>query len=231
VVDRHDLPAGWGSDLGVYHSLSGKAASICEELERRILAGVYSFGDMLPTADLVTEFKISRAPLTAALNQLRAAGYLSIIPQVGSQVITPTAEQVHDFYLMFSRVEGVMARFAAERRSEEDVVLLREIGEYLSKEAKASPAVISDHYIELLLMYHDAILMMARSRLEVDRARNYRRVATFYLRNGLPGDIPYMLRVSTADRVAVTEAIAAGDPDQAEVQMARYVLAGSHINN
>jgi DNA-binding GntR family transcriptional regulator len=227
-VSAGGQPSGDG-DADVYWGLSGKAAFVCAELERRLTAGVYRFGDTLPTADLVREFAISRAPLTAALNQLRNAGYLQIVPQVGSQVITPSDQQVRDFYVMFSRVEGGMARFAAERRSEKDIAFLQEVCALLTEASVNPRTIVLDHYLELLVMYHGAVHDIARSPLEAYRARSYRQIATFFLRNGLPHDIGHMFEITNKARPAVTAAIVRGNPQEAEPAMVSYILRGSGI--
>src|SRR5665213_671503 len=110
--------------VSLHGGLSGKAEFLYAELEHRLLAGTYKFGESIPTTSLVREFKVSRAPLTAALNELRAAGYIKIVAQVGSQVISPSEQQVRDFYIMFSMVERGMARLAAERRTARDMDFL-----------------------------------------------------------------------------------------------------------
>ena len=84
--------------------LSGKAAHVFEELERRLICGVYKFGASLPTVALINEFNVSRAPLTAALNQLQFEGYIEITPQVGSRVISPSDEQIQDYFVMLGLV-------------------------------------------------------------------------------------------------------------------------------
>ena len=210
-----DLDSSWG--------LTGKAAVVCSELERRLMAGEYRFGETLPTARLLIEFDISRAPLTSALNQLRSAGYLRIIPQVGSQVIIPTTQEVADFYLMFSLVERGMARLAAQRRTLEQAAFLKETCRQMD-EIDVSGTSPSEAYIDLLLMYHLKIHDAAASKYEVLRARSYRNLATFFLRNGMPENPDKILPQANVLRMAVTEAIVSGLPDAAEKAMAEYIL-------
>lgn len=89
---------------GANRGLSGKAAVVFEELERRLMYGVYKFGMIIPSSEITKEFGISRAPLYAALNQLQFEGYIETTPQVGSRVITPTDQQVNDYFVMFGLV-------------------------------------------------------------------------------------------------------------------------------
>ena len=112
---------------GAARGLAGKSAKVYEELVLRLIYGKYKFGTIIPSAEIVEEFNISRAPLYAALNQLTFEGYIEITPQVGSRVISPTEQQIWDFFQMFALIEKQMARYAAARRSKEDAEAISKI--------------------------------------------------------------------------------------------------------
>ena len=97
--------------------LTGKAGRIYEALEKDLLTGRYKFGADISAPELAKRLGVSRQPVMAALSQLRAAGYVTITPQVGCRVVTPTTEEISDFFRLFGAMEGVMARLAAERDS------------------------------------------------------------------------------------------------------------------
>jgi DNA-binding GntR family transcriptional regulator len=208
---------------GEMRGLSGRAALVFEELERRLIHGVYKFGAAIPTVEIAEEFGISRAPLTAALNQLRFAGYIEITPQVGSRVISPTPDQIRDFFIMFGLVEQQMARFAAERRTQEDIDAISRLCRMLT--AVSAPLMQpTEEYIDVIDMYHMAIRHAAKSPLEIRRARGYFRFAAFIVVNGWPSDFARMRDNSNTYRPLVTEGIARGDTQMVADAMGRYVM-------
>lgn len=212
---------------GGVRGLSGRAAFVFEELERRLIYGIYKFGAVIPTAELLQEFGISRAPLTAALNQLQFAGYIEITPQVDSRVINPTESQIQDYFIMFRLVESQMARFAAARRTDQDIESISRLCAMLTA-VSASLDAPSEEYIHIVDMYHMAIRQAAKSPLEVQRARGYFRIAAFFVMNGWPRDFARMRDVSNSDRPLVTECIAKGDVEGAGEAMERYISDGTH---
>ena len=116
-----------------FSALSGKTGVICDQIERRLASGHYRFGEEIYTQDLVKEFDASRAPVTAALNFLRASGYLIITPQVGCRVISPTLSDIQDFFAVYGGVEGTMAGFAALRHHSDELAQLSDIQKQIQR--------------------------------------------------------------------------------------------------
>ena len=76
---------------------------------------------------MAAELGVSRTPVREALRQLELEGLVKIIPNKGAYVIGITAEDMEDIYSMRSLLEGLCARFAAERINEEQLNKLEEI--------------------------------------------------------------------------------------------------------
>src|ERR1700736_6239343 len=91
-----------------------KKESIVNELLHRFVSGRYRCGEKIVVKTICEETGVSRFPVMAALNDLRAAGFVVITAQVGCEVISPTPAEVHDFFLFFGRMEGMIAELAAE---------------------------------------------------------------------------------------------------------------------
>ena len=126
------LVSGWNRSIvrGVRpNDLAGKAGEVAAELEERLVRGTYRFGEALSIYTLAEQFGASRQPVASAVLYLRSVGYLEIIPQVGCRVVAPTPQEVQDFFVMFSRTEGVIARFAAERHTPDEAAALIEMVE------------------------------------------------------------------------------------------------------
>ena len=209
--------------------LSGKTAILFDELERRFIYGTYKFGEIIPTANIAKEFDVSRATLTMALNHLRFEGYIEIVPQVGSRVVTPSDRQVHDYFIMFSLIEHQMARFAAERRTPES---LRDIEDICQRITAMSERIVVPNYefIDLIDLYHMAIRRAADSVMEVQRASGYFRFAAFFLMNGKTINFSDVVRHSNRNRPFVTKYIAEGNVELAGEAMKKYILTGAPLD-
>jgi len=162
------------------NDLSGKAGEVAADLEERLIRGEYRFGETLSIYALATQFEASRQPVASAVLYLRSVGYLEIIPQVGCRVVSPSGQEVHDFHVMFSRTEAVIARFAAERYAgtEGDGLLA------LAEELAGNPFRSSHDRRAMadgISIFHDRISAAARSPLLVERISNLRRIFRFYL--------------------------------------------------
>src|SRR4051812_31077498 len=86
-------------------------------LKELLLGGGLDPGDQISSESVGRVLSISRAPVTDAIRRLTVEGLLEVVPQVGCRVVRPVAAEMADFYEIFGATEGVVARFAAERRS------------------------------------------------------------------------------------------------------------------
>src|SRR6476620_8963049 len=86
-------------------------------LKNLLLGGGLDPGDQISSEAVGRVLSISRAPVTDAIRRLTVEGLLEVVPQVGCRVVRPVAAEMADFYEIFGATEGVVARFAAARRS------------------------------------------------------------------------------------------------------------------
>lgn len=206
-------------------ALPGKTGVICDLIERRLAEGYYGFGEEIYTQDLVKELEASRAPVTAALNYLRATGYLIITPQVGCRVISPTKAEIQDFFTVYGRVEGVMAGFAAERHHDAELHVLRDIQRRISRKTPKKNSTVSRDFVGLVAEFHAQIHNMAHSEMEAKRAASYWRMSEFFLFNANRMQISGRLALDVADkeRAAIVEAISERDVQQATELMEKHM--------
>lgn len=162
------------------NDLAGKAGEVAAELEERLINGKYRFGETLSIYSLATQFEASRQPVAAAVLYLRSVGYLEIIAQVGCRVVSPSPQEVQDFYLLFSRTEAVISRLAAERYVGDEADELLAMAEGLAENPFKS-GYDRRAMADGISLFHDKLSAMARSQLLVDRISNLRRIFRFYL--------------------------------------------------
>ena len=86
-----------------------------------ILVGEYPLGSWLRQEQLAERFQVSRQPIREALRLLEVVGMIEARPRRGVRVSGPTPSHIHDGYLIRSELEGLAARLAAGRRTEEQL--------------------------------------------------------------------------------------------------------------
>jgi GntR family transcriptional regulator, vanillate catabolism transcriptional regulator len=200
---------------------TGKAGDIVAEIERRLITGLYKFGDSLSINRLAEEFDASRQPISAALNHLRSLGYLIIVPQVGCQVVSPSASAIEDFFYMLGKIESAVAGLAAQRYVADEAEILTALAEYI-----AGTPVADLHREELALgvnAYHEQVLSMARSASLEQRVRNLWHLSDFYLWQGVSNLDAEKINRANRERHEVAAAIASRDILAAEQLMENHV--------
>ncbi|HMO67418.1 MAG TPA: GntR family transcriptional regulator [Novosphingobium sp.] len=206
-------------------ALSGKTRAICDAIEQRLVRGAYKFGQEILATDLVREFDASRAPVMAALNFLRAEGYLIITPQVGCRVIAPTTQEIEDYFFVYGRLESAMTFLAAQRRTDEEVEELRFIQSRVRAATPGKGDMISSAFVDKVADFHRKIHAMSHSKYEAERAERYWRMSEFFLFNGnklrIEGGDP--LETANREREDIVEAIARRDAEAAALAMEKHV--------
>lgn len=198
-------------------ALSGKAGIICNEIEKRLSRGQYRFGQEILANDLVNEFGASRAPVMAALNYLRAEGYLVITPQVGCKVVSPSLSDIEDYFFIFGKVEGALAALAAERHTDVEIARLQATHQQIKQLTPKKGELISEAFTELVADFHRQIHEMSHSKTISERASKYWKMSEFFLFNGNSMQVPggETLKAGVRQRGAIVDAIVNGDAELA----------------
>lgn len=204
--------------------LSGKSGEVFEVLEARFADGFYHFGQALSPNEIAEEFGVSQQPVRAALAQLRALGYVIVTPQVGCRVASPSSGEINDFFLLFGRMEGVMAALAAVRHASEEVAQLDAIGAELTAcVARKKEHGMPENYAALVGDWHRIVRKMARSEALAWRLHSFWRMADFILWQGAPNLAPEKLALANRQRESIRDSILARDAQTVEHLMAAHV--------
>lgn len=156
-----------------------KKNAIHDLLIDRLLSTHYAFGDRILVKELASETGISRQPIMTALSKLNADGFVRIIPQVGCEVINPSRDEIADFFLMFERMEGLLAELAATRRTDRQMRDLKLIQHKLTIDSDHS--ITPQEYCEINREFHQMIHVMAQSPLLDERQRNNFNMSDFFI--------------------------------------------------
>ena len=105
------------------YSLSGR---VFHTIRENILSGKYKCDEELKEKTLGDELGVSRTPVREALRQLELEGLVRIIPNRGAFVEGITKEDVKDIYEIRARLEGLCAKWAADRITKDQIAELEE---------------------------------------------------------------------------------------------------------
>lgn len=103
---------------------------IAQALRESIYAGHYAPGTILRQEQIAAEFGVSRTPLREALRVLERDGLIVYLPGRGVRVASVDLPHLLDAYAVREVIDGVAARFAAERADEAAIAGLQALIEH-----------------------------------------------------------------------------------------------------
>lgn len=143
------------------------ADQIFEQLERDILSGRYSRGEILSELSLAKELGVSRTPIREAIRRLEQENILEETGR-GLMVIGISREDMMDMYEIRLQLEGLSARRAAERITAEELAAMRDILDlqrfYVEKNNESS----SDQIKNLDSRFHEQLYRSSGSKAFCD---------------------------------------------------------------
>jgi DNA-binding GntR family transcriptional regulator len=199
-----------------------KKDEIYDLLVDRLVGAQYTFGQRLSVKELAADTGASRQPIMAALNRLNSEGFVRIIPQVGCEIIKPERQEIADFYLMFERLEGLLAELAAARRTDEQLRSLKVLqGRILSIDV--SEPRHTQEYRELNRAFHQMIHEMAQSPFVDERQNSNFNMSDFFI-NQAGGFDPFMAD-AVREHDDIIDAIGSRSPARARALVEAHIAA------
>jgi DNA-binding GntR family transcriptional regulator len=101
-------------------------ARVYAQIEDDILNGVYKAGDNLIETKISEDLGVSRTPVREAIRQLELEGLVQSIPNKGAVVNGITEKDIDDIYEIRTLIEGLAAKWAAEKITPEEMAELEE---------------------------------------------------------------------------------------------------------
>ncbi len=126
-----------------------------------IVSGRLAFGEPLSEAQLATAFGMSKAPVRAALIELRERGLVTIAPQAGTFVCSPTAEDIAKLSSFRCLIEIDSMRRALSQHPDE---LFAALGDAVGRMTKARVRRRGAEYIAADTAYHLAFITLSDNR-------------------------------------------------------------------
>ncbi len=196
---------------------------VFERLVDQIARGELEPGATLCETDIARDLGVSRGPLREAIGRLEGRKLVIRKPNVGAKIVSHTMQDLNEIYLIRERVEGLAARFAAERMSAADIARLGELVAQHEADASLSRGFGCRHWIADE-DFHATIVRGSGSNKFVDllcgEQHHHIRIYMFHaLRKGLK------LRPNFQEHRAIYEAIRLRDPDLADLLVRQHFAA------
>jgi DNA-binding GntR family transcriptional regulator len=198
-------------------SLRGR---VFAQLRNQILSGIYKPGDSLIELRLSEELGVSRTPIREAIRQLELEGLVQAIPNKGAVVKGITEQDVEDIFTIRMRIEGLAARWAAEKITEEEIKELKEALEFEEFYTLKNDA---DQLMKFDSKFHEIIFRASKSSPLMHMLSTFHNYIQSARNNSF--DTPGRPPKAFEEHKAIFEAISKKDADTAEK------LTIEHIRN
>src|SRR6202022_484792 len=151
-----------------------RALSVMDQIREAMLGGSIGAGERLNEVRRRKTLAVSRTPVRAALQALAGEGLLDYAPNRGFTAREFRLNAIVDAYDIRAALEGVAARFAAERglSVEERAVIERSLqaGDRLLDHGSFEPGDLT-LYRDINGDFHDTLLAAARNRMLAEMIR------------------------------------------------------------
>lgn len=133
---------------------------VFNQIRNDILNGVYEPGDNLIETKLSEEMGVSRTPVREALRQLELEGLVQSVPNKGVTVKGVSEQDIQDIYTIRMLIEGLAARWAAEKITPSELEELKEAVELEEFYTKKNDY---GHLLKFDTRFHDIIFRASKS--------------------------------------------------------------------
>ena len=194
---------------------------VFNELKDAIIAGDLEQGSKVTEDRLAKQYGISRGPLREAIRRLESIRLLVRVPHAGMRVVILTSEIMEEIYTVREALEGMSARLAAQRMSDEDIASLSEL---LDKHQNSIDKSQGKHYFQREgdLDFHFRIAKASQNQWLIDLLSSelYQLLRMCRQRSGQTPERPLQ---ALQEHRRIVEAIQMRDPELAELLMRRHI--------
>lgn len=187
-------------------------------VKSQIINGYYKAGDNLVESKMAEELGVSRTPIREAIRLLELEGLVETIPNKGAVVLGISPKDVEDIYAIRSLVEGLAARWAAERISSIEKKEMQKTMDLMDFFAQRGD---TDELAELDNRFHQIIYEASGSKILNLTLGNLHQYVQLARLESLKR--PNRLDRTIEEHHEILNAFLANDPDQAEKAMAKHV--------
>lgn len=195
------------------------SARVYNHIRDGILSGKYKDGDELKEMTIGDELGVSRTPVREALRQLDLEGLITIIPNKGAFVEGVSLDDIRDIYDIRARLEGLCARWAAEKITDELMDQMEEIiylSEFHEEKGNAKQLLLLDN------RFHEILYEASQSKELKRILKEYHEYVGRVRRVTLSENA--RAKDSTMEHKMICQAIKAHDADLAEKYASAHII-------
>ena len=134
---------------------------VFNQLQNDILNGLYEPGESLIESKLSEELGVSRTPIREAIRQLELEGLVKTVPNKGAVVSGISKKDIEDIYTIRMLIEGLAARWAAEKITPKE---LKELQEAVDLEEFYTNKNDTEQLLKFDTRFHDIIYKACKSK-------------------------------------------------------------------
>ncbi len=205
------------SELSLSHDASLRN-KVFKYIKAQIINGRYIPGESLVESKLAEELGVSRTPIREAIRLLELEGLVETTPNKGAVVLGISPKDVEDIYAIRILVEGLAARWAAERMGPADKKELKKVLELMEFYAQKGDL---DEVAELDMKFHQIIYESSGSKILNLTLSNLHQYVQLARLESLK--VPSRISKTMAEHYAILESFLDGDPDKAEKVLTEHV--------
>ncbi|GAA0356985.1 GntR family transcriptional regulator [Bacillus horti] len=200
----------------VYKSLRDIAL---ETIREAIVSGHFKPGDHLKERDLAKEMGISTTPIKEAFRLLSHEGLVETLPRKGTYVSEMVNTSIEETLMLKSYLEGMSARLAATKVTEEELVKLEE-QIILMEQLKDKQQL--ERYSEENTNFHLQIRRIASNPILYQTLLNVENVDQAFRKRALQHQTE--IEQGFIEHKQIFEAIKERNPEQAEERMKKHIM-------
>ena len=206
------------------HTIS---ADLAEQLSQAIIRGEIAQGSKLSEPELAKRFGVSRGPLREAIVRLEGMGLVTRQPNVGARVVKMSTADVAETFAIREALEGMAARLAAERASEEE---LQELNRLLDSHEAILSENAEAHYADQEGNYdfHNRIIRASRN-AQLTTLLSEELYARIRMYRQQTADHRTDPRQALREHRAILDAICNREGDLAEMLMRRHITRSQRV--
>ncbi|MCM3895885.1 GntR family transcriptional regulator [Gordonia sputi] len=189
------------------------AAPLREQVIDALRAAILDFtlapGQRLIERELIEQLGVSRTTVREALRELTSEGLITVVPQKGAIVSSPSVEEAQELYEARRRLEGLLVRRFVERAAKSQIIALAAAAEAFAEATESGEPL---RILDAVDDYHAVIVAGARSPVLESLVGNLQSRLRVLRAQGMPADHS----ISIDKLRGVVDAARDGDADRAE---------------
>lgn len=189
-----------------------------DTLEQMIIDGRLTPGERLDEMDLARRFGMSRTPVREAIKSLIATGLVDVRGRQGTAVATLSIPALIEMFDLMSALEGLCARLAARRATQEQKARMRAIHAELEQAYEARDP---EEFYRINGCFHDILYEAAHTHFLADQTIQLRRRLAPYRRRVTYQ--PGRMHATLSEHMEIIDAIDAGN------SVAAMAAASTHV--